>query len=709
VVQIEYIAKQSVTAASGAGAVVESMGAQVLTCVRVLLRVLPVVFQSGGASALAAAAAAGAASASRSFEETVLWRNETPRRNRGAASSTPIAGRALALTLVCALRRLCFVPNFTIDSDVFKASRRLQVRRAHEREVWGEGLDDGSHDEQAAASILLWSPGASNGTVAFSDAESLENLAATQRARVYDVNRIEVLRLICLCCSKTLYCGAAELSELAAHGEWLRAATDADAAAAADEEDADPDGKAPRFMGSRAATSALFLSLINTALGFKPRETGGWGSSVPYWGAMGAETPRAGLVDTALHTLLVLLDAKPKKAAVAGAAIDFASEFDEPNMWVQQLAAIEGMENHSFIYRNVTRLLNGVHASVNTFLPNSVRCMRCHTEVLLLLWKTIETNPAFLRHITSENEDVTEIIIPLCFFLSRCRTHASMLGVVHVCTFLLLRLSSERQFSVALNRTLKTRLPLDDLPALPKEATHADLMIVVIHQVVTDGHPRLRALHPKLCAVLANVSAFVTDVAKPAAIKLVDLLDRFAAPLCKHAETAELTMAANPDAKLIWPPMMSVYCDCARLLIETLNNLLQYQFRGSTYVVYCAFSSLPLYSLSRSTLAPSLTRAIVTSSSSSPYLQQACCAIRKASARLSHAPQRLGRARTRVATRRGLAVGSLSSRRCRLRCWESCSRISHRACTGSARRSASKRSRVRTAQWSACYQCRIQF
>jgi hypothetical protein len=218
---------------------------------------------------------------------------------------------------------------------------------------------------------------------------------ASLRARVYVVNRIEVLRLICLCCSKTLYCGAAELSELAAHGEWLRAATDADAAAAADEEDADPDGKAPRFMGSRAATSALFLSLINTALGFKPRETGGWGSSVPYWGAMGAETPRAGLVDTALHTLLVLLDAKPKKAAVAGAAIDFASEFDEPNMWVQQLAAIEGMENHSFIYRNVTRLLKGVHASVNTFLPNSVRCMRCHTEVLLLLWKTIETNPAF--------------------------------------------------------------------------------------------------------------------------------------------------------------------------------------------------------------------------------------------------------------------------------------------------------------------------
>ena len=585
VVQIDYIAKQSVVAAAGSAAVAETMGAQGLTCVRILIRVLPVIFQSGRGDR----AHDGVRDARRSFEDTVLWRNETPQRNRGARTSKPLEGRALAHTLVAALRRICFVPNFTIDADVYKAARRLQVRRAHEREVWGAGLDAGLHDEKTASSVLLWTPGASNGTPAFTDEESLENLADTQSRRVYDESRAEVLRLMCLCCSKVLYCGEeASAMELASHHEWLRASTDVDAAAKADADDEDPDGKAVRFMGCDAATSALFYSLLNTALGFDPREGVGWvGKRVPYWSAMGAESPRAALVDTSLHALLVLLDAKPKRAAVVE-ALD--SAVVERNMWMRELILLEGEENFAWIYRNIVRLLNGVHESVNTFLPNSVRCIRCHTEVLLLLWKIVEANPAFLRYITSsEGEDITELVLPLCYFVSRCRGHASMLGTVRVCTFLLLRLSSERAFSVALNAPLKARLPLPDLPPLPKKATFADLLFVVTHQVVMGGHPRLRPLHSKLVAVLSNVSAFVCDVSSVAAIKLVDLLEHYAVPLSAHAEKVEAALIASPgENNAIWPPLITVYCDCARLMFEAINNLLQYQFRGSTYIVYCA-------------------------------------------------------------------------------------------------------------------------
>ena len=589
VVQIDYIAKQSVVAGGGSAAVVETMGTQGLTCVRVLIRVLPVIFQSGRGDR----ADEGVRDARRSFEDTVLWRNETPQRNRGARTAKAMEGSALAHTLVAALRRICFVPNFTIDADVYKAARRLQVRRAHEREVWGAGLDAGSHDEKAASSVLLWTPGASNGTPAFTDEESLENLAGTQSQRVYDESRAEVLRLICLCCSKVLYCGErASVMELASHHEWLRASTDVDAAAKADADDEDPDGKAVRFMGCDAATSALFYSLLNTALGFDPREGVGWvGKRVPYWSAMGAESPRTALVDAALHTLLVLLDAKPKRAAVVE-ALD--SAVVERNMWMRELILLEGEENFAWIYRNIVRLLNGVHESVNTFLPNSVRCIRCHTEVLLLLWKIIEANPAFLRYITSSEggEDITELLLPLGYFLSRCRGHASMLGTVRVCTFLLLRLSSERAFSVSLNAQLRTRLPLPDLPPLPKKATFADLLFVVTHQAVMGGHPRLRPLHSKLVAVLSNVTAFVCDVSSVAAIKLIDLLEHYAVPLSAHAEKVEAALIASPEEKVVWPPLITVYCDCARLMFEAINNLLQYQFRGSTYIVYCTCAAL---------------------------------------------------------------------------------------------------------------------
>ena len=59
---------------------------------------------------------------------------------------------------------------------------------------------------------------------------------------------------------------------------------------------------------------------------------------------------------------------------------------------------------------------------------------------------------------------------PMLFLAHQSRKDLARVGLVHICTFILLKLSGERQFSVALNK------PFDSYRRIyPAEGTHADL------------------------------------------------------------------------------------------------------------------------------------------------------------------------------------------------------------------------------------------
>lgn len=54
------------------------------------------------------------------------------------------------------------------------------------------------------------------------------------------------------------------------------------------------------------------------------------------------------------------------------------------------------------------------------------------------------------------------------------------MGLVHICTFILLRLSGNRQFCVTLNAPFNTKLPAD-LPLF--HGSHIDLVVIVLHKL----------------------------------------------------------------------------------------------------------------------------------------------------------------------------------------------------------------------------------
>lgn len=72
---------------------------------------------------------------------------------------------------------------------------------------------------------------------------------------------------------------------------------------------------------------------------------------------------------------------------------------------------------------------------------------------------------------------------------------------MHIGVFILLLLSGERNFGVRLNKPYTATIPMD-IPVFT--GTHADLLIIVFHKIITTGHQRLQPLFDCLLTVLVN-------------------------------------------------------------------------------------------------------------------------------------------------------------------------------------------------------------
>jgi hypothetical protein len=78
---------------------------------------------------------------------------------------------------------------------------------------------------------------------------------------------------------------------------------------------------------------------------------------------------------------------------------------------------------------------------------------------------------------------------------------AARVGLIHMGVFIILLLSGERNFGVRLNKPYTVRLPMD-IPTF--NGTHADLLIIVCHKLITTGNQRLQSLFDCVLTVIVN-------------------------------------------------------------------------------------------------------------------------------------------------------------------------------------------------------------
>ncbi|MCP9266315.1 Protein HID1 [Dirofilaria immitis] len=204
---------------------------------------------------------------------------------------------------------------------------------------------------------------------------------------------------------------------------------------------------------------------------------------------------------------------------------------------------------------------------VQTALQVLIVCLDSETqssdkELLVLLWKCCEYNQKFMFYLLKTN-DVLEVLVPILFHVSSSRNDPARVGLIHMGVFIILLLSGERNFGVRLNKPYTPRAAID---VQSFTGTHADLLILVFHKLITTGNHRLQSLFDCLLTIIVNVSPYLKSISMVAANKLIHLMEAFSTPWF---------LFSSPTNHLL-----------IFFLLEVLNNIIQYQFDGNSNLVY---------------------------------------------------------------------------------------------------------------------------
>ncbi|KAI5696830.1 hypothetical protein M8J75_000798 [Diaphorina citri] len=348
---------------------------------------------------------------------------------------------------------------------------------------------------------------------------------ATSPARcpAHESARTELLKLLLTCFSETIYQPPQDVQKCP--NKWIQYLTSAD---------------------NRHALS-LFTSLLNTLCAYDPV-----GLGVPYNHLIFSDTLEP-LVDACLQILIVTLDHDTIQAEELGT---------QDNLFINYLSRIHRDEDFQFVLAGFSRLLN--NPLLQTYLPNSTKKIEFHQELLVLFWKMCDYNKKFLYYVL-KSSDVLDILVPILYHLndSRADQSRSRVGLMHIGVFILLLLSGERNFGVRLNKPYSAAVPMD-IPVFT--GTHADLLMIVFHKVITSGHNRLQPLFDCLFTILVNVSPYLKTLSMVASTKLLHLLEAFASPAFLYT--------GETNHHLVF------------FLLEIFNNIIQYQFDGNSNLVY---------------------------------------------------------------------------------------------------------------------------
>ncbi|CAB3400506.1 unnamed protein product [Caenorhabditis bovis] len=292
----------------------------------------------------------------------------------------------------------------------------------------------------------------------------------------------------------------------------------------------------------------IFTSLLNVVCAYDPV-----GYGLPYNYLLFNDS-REPLVEISLQVLIVCLDKESQPKTDESGYLD--------NYFINYLSRIHREEDFDFMLKGVTRLLSNPLLSSSSYLPNSTKRVNFHQELLVLLWKCCEFNQKFMFYVL-KTSDVLEILVPILYHISDARNDSARVGLIHMGVFLILLLSGERNFGVRLNKPYTAKAAIN-VP--PFTGTHADLLIIVFHKLITTGNYRLQSLFDCFLTIIVNVSPYLKSISMVASNKLLHLVEAFSTPW--------FLFSSPTNHHLVF------------FLLEVFNNIIQYQFDGNSNLIY---------------------------------------------------------------------------------------------------------------------------
>ncbi|KAF5331063.1 hypothetical protein D9619_005935 [Psilocybe cf. subviscida] len=445
---------------------------EVLNCLRVLQRVLPVVFEVEGES--------------NAFELEVLWKKEEVKEEEEAAAQFVIEDEdePSAEASAPAKANVKLLPS--LGERLFSAITDLMF-------CCGFTLPKNVQVDHHKINYVIWEKGVGSAT-------SLGN-------NIYDSNKTEVLRLLLVLLSRQIYIPG---SSLFTHPSLFSLHIVQ---------------KMPR-----RDVLTIMCSLLNTAMNSSTTDTitiGTIAGKLPYNHLVfKGEDPRTTLISTCLQVLCVLLDFQSGSARDLALDANSVSPNAKTNTFRYFIMKLHRSQDFEYLFDGMMGIMEQQIATVKNLLPGAKKSLPYMTETIVLFWKLIELNKKFCTYLL-ESDKSMDFIACLLFYCVEIKDKPQQHGVCRAISYIVQALSADPVFGEKLRNPIRVQLPTK----WGHCDTAADFIIQAVYSMVATTSGNLTFLYPALIIALSNLAPYFKHIGVSASARLLQLFTSFANPL----------------------------------------------------------------------------------------------------------------------------------------------------------------------------------
>ncbi|KAF9228020.1 hypothetical protein BS17DRAFT_747084 [Gyrodon lividus] len=276
----------------------------------------------------------------------------------------------------------------------------------------------------------------------------------------------------------------------------------------------------------------LLCSLLNTVMNSSTTTNATIASmagKVPYNHLVfKGEDPRTALVGMCLQVLCVLLDFQsgPARDAVSGSGETATSTpTSQTNVFRYFLAKLHRTQDFALILDGVTNILEQQLAITNNLLPGSRKSIPYVPETIILFWKIIELNKKFRTYLLDSDKAV-DILAYLLSYGLEIKDKPQQHGLCRALSYIIQTLSAEPAFGNKLSLSIKVSIPAK----WASPGTAGDFMITAIYSMIATTSGALNSLYPALIIALSNVAPYFKNLSVVSSTRLIQMFKSFSNP-----------------------------------------------------------------------------------------------------------------------------------------------------------------------------------
>lgn len=157
----------------------------------------------------------------------------------------------------------------------------------------------------------------------------------------------------------------------------------------------------------------------------------------------------------------------------------------------------------------------------DTYFPRSQKPLDCAAEVIFFAWACLWSILEFPRQL-SMSSSPGQTLLPLLIFIYRRMGSPTDRGLLFVCSHLLIQLSTDRDFSLSLNKSFSGSFPFE-LPLFT--GAFSDLLILATSNLLLAyEHADTLCVSENLLMALSNSAPFIRGCGPESSLNLLKLL-----------------------------------------------------------------------------------------------------------------------------------------------------------------------------------------